>query len=193
MLWIDFINSDARDHLGRGNHEERLQQATWVREFLRKHQLKSITIRSSADLAILQKFRARLRRWAESLISGQSLTKSDVAALNRHLIGHQIRTVLAQDDDSFRLDLVPTTGGVDYLLTTVAISFARFLVDGDPRRLKTCDNADCLWLFYDSTRSRTRRWCAVGCGDLIKVREFRQRHKHQSTSSKRAGTSKRKN
>ena len=65
-------------------------------------------------------------------------------------------------------------GGLDALLLAIVESFAAFLAEGDPSRLRVCENADCRWVFYDSTRSRTRRWCAGSCGNLIKVREFRR-------------------
>jgi len=63
------------------------------------------------------------------------------------------------------------------VLFAVVESFASFLVEGDPERLKLCENPDCRWVFYDTSRSRTRRWCADSCGNLLKVRKCRQKKK----------------
>jgi hypothetical protein len=49
-------------------------------------------------------------------------------------------------------------------------------------RLKACP--DCRWVFYDNTRNGSKRWCLMqaagpdgrGCGDIAKVRRFRERH-----------------
>ena len=74
---------------------------------------------------------------------------------------------------SARARLVPKKPGLHAVLFEIASSFAAFLVEGDPDRLKLCDNPDCQWVFYDTTRRRTRRWCEDACGNLMKVRRFR--------------------
>jgi len=50
------------------------------------------------------------------------------------------------------------------------------LLTSDRRRIKRCPMHDCLWLFYDSSKNLSRRWCAMDdCGTLDKVRRFRER------------------
>ncbi|WP_141639042.1 CGNR zinc finger domain-containing protein, partial [Paenibacillus riograndensis] len=39
-------------------------------------------------------------------------------------------------------------------------------------------NPDCLWVYYDDTRNRSKRYCDDKmCGNLMKVRRFRARKK----------------
>jgi hypothetical protein len=43
-------------------------------------------------------------------------------------------------------------------------------------RLKCCELLTCGWAFYDSTRSRTKRWCSMKtCGSRHKAREYYKR------------------
>lgn len=43
-------------------------------------------------------------------------------------------------------------------------------------RLRCCDLPTCGWAFYDSTRSRTKRWCSMKtCGSRHKAREYYKR------------------
>ena len=43
-------------------------------------------------------------------------------------------------------------------------------------RIRVCDAPECSTAFFDSTRSRTRRWCSMAtCGNRAKVSEHRQR------------------
>jgi predicted RNA-binding Zn ribbon-like protein len=43
-------------------------------------------------------------------------------------------------------------------------------------RLKQCPGEDCGWLFLDTSRNGSRQWCDMrDCGNLAKVRRFRQR------------------
>jgi predicted RNA-binding Zn ribbon-like protein len=45
-------------------------------------------------------------------------------------------------------------------------------------RLKVCANPDCRWAFYDRSHSRRGTWCDMAtCGNLIKNRNFRARHR----------------
>lgn len=42
-------------------------------------------------------------------------------------------------------------------------------------RLKTCDN--CPWLFLDTSKNRSRRWCDMNtCGAQVKMRRYRAAH-----------------
>jgi predicted RNA-binding Zn ribbon-like protein len=77
--------------------------------------------------------------------------------------------------------LVPHASGVTRALGEVAASFAELLATGDPTRIKVCANRDCGWFVYDESRNRTRRWCeSTGCGNLIKVRRYRERHRRSN-------------
>ena len=43
--------------------------------------------------------------------------------------------------------------------------------------IRVCANTPCDWLFLDTSRNRQRRWCQMQtCGNLSKVRRFRERH-----------------
>ena len=47
---------------------------------------------------------------------------------------------------------------------------------GDLVRVRECGSATCEWLFIDKSRNHTRRWCDMNdCGNVAKVRRFRQR------------------
>lgn len=67
------------------------------------------------------------------------------------------------------------TGGgdlraVEYVLWRVAQSAVDLLAEGDLTRVKTCV---CGWLFFDTSRNGSRRWCSMeGCGTQAKMRRF---------------------
>jgi predicted RNA-binding Zn ribbon-like protein len=43
-------------------------------------------------------------------------------------------------------------------------------------RFKACPGPDCGWVFWDTTRNRSRRWCDMaGCGNRAKAAAFRAR------------------
>ncbi len=50
--------------------------------------------------------------------------------------------------------------------------------DGTWQRLKVCPADDCQWAFYDTSRNRSRTWCAMRvCGNREKTRAYRARQR----------------
>jgi predicted RNA-binding Zn ribbon-like protein len=75
---------------------------------------------------------------------------------------------------------------LDHDLESIRWSVARdavaMLEDDDLRRLKLCPGNNCGWVFLDTSRNGTRRWCSMaGCGNRTKAR----RHRHKSRSNAR--------
>ena len=66
--------------------------------------------------------------------------------------------------------------GLGRPLWPLAWSTTDLLTVGDLQRVKVCPGVPgqavpCSWLFYDATRSRTRRWCSMeDCGGAVKAR-----------------------
>jgi predicted RNA-binding Zn ribbon-like protein len=181
-LWIDFVNSDWRDYRGSGRRQDRLEDPRWLRRFLRERNLDRIDVRRPEHRSSLRRLRSLLQRIVQTIVEGAQPRQRDLTALNRWLNAKPVRSRLTSQRGQFRLQLVPTTRGLDAVCFAIAASFAQFLVEGDPSRLRICDNPDCGWVFYDRTKSRTRRWCGDACGNLIKVREFRQRRRQKTQS-----------
>ena len=72
-------------------------------------------------------------------------------------------------------------------LWPVARSAVDLLTTADPRRIKACPGvpgspAPCLWLFYDTSKSRTRRWCTMAdCGGHTKAQRLTARRRSTRT------------
>jgi len=64
---------------------------------------------------------------------------------------------------------------LDLPLLAVALSAADLLTRGDLARVRECPGIDgCGWLFLDTSKSGTRRWCSMQvCGNRAKVRRHR--------------------
>ena len=46
-------------------------------------------------------------------------------------------------------------------------------------RLKTCASDECHWIFFDRSKPATRHWCSSArCGNRLKTRTYRARHRH---------------
>lgn len=67
---------------------------------------------------------------------------------------------------------------LDRPLWPVVHDATELLLHGDTSRLRECAAHDCGWLFIDTSRNRSRRWCSMqSCGNRAKVSHFRERHR----------------
>ena len=61
----------------------------------------------------------------------------------------------------------------------VALAATELLAGDHLHRVRECEGRNCGWLFLDTTRNGTRRWCtAEECGSLARVTRFRAKHRN---------------
>jgi predicted RNA-binding Zn ribbon-like protein len=176
-ICLDFINSEFRDFRGRWVRDD-LQQPGWLEQFLVKWGLQVDRSPDGATLTTLVALRTLLRSMREALVEGQ-IAEHDQAALNVFLLKMPLSRRLIKDTEGYRLEMVPLKKDWDWVQAEIAASFAHLLAYQDPKRLKICANTNCLGVFYDESKSRTKLYCTPDkCANLMKVRRFRARHKN---------------
>lgn len=75
--------------------------------------------------------------------------------------------------------MAPAPPTPDIPLWLLARSVEELLLSDDMQRLRACENHDCRWLFLDTSKNHTRRWCDMKlCGNRMKARRFKAQHKH---------------
>jgi predicted RNA-binding Zn ribbon-like protein len=177
-LAFEFINSEewyGRRPRGQVDH---LERSEWLAEFLETWGFTDIGAPNSAQRRQLLRLRDLLRRMVTALASGEVPSMSDLEELDRFLGGCAIRRHVTYADGEFQVQLAPERRDWTWLLSEIASSFVEVLVEGERERVKLCENAECQWAFYDTTKNRRRRWCdPAECGNLFKVRQFRARRR----------------
>jgi predicted RNA-binding Zn ribbon-like protein len=72
-----------------------------------------------------------------------------------------------------------THDALDMPLWPVAVSAVTLASSSDAERVKECGGENCNWLFLDTSKNRSRRWCDMKeCGNREKAR----RHYHKARS-----------
>lgn len=177
---LDFIDSEFADHLGSGRRFDRLPNAEWRKFFLARWGWKNPGPPSPTELRRLRDLRSKLRVFLESASQGRNPGRSELRYLNECLAA----TPFVFTVDNGRLDYEPLHRNWQWIMAELARSAAEIVADFDPRRVKVCANPSCSWMFYDDTMNRSRRWCTTDvCGNLIKVRAFRAKHRRRSKRS----------
>jgi predicted RNA-binding Zn ribbon-like protein len=181
-LWADLINSDWRDALGSGRREDRLANDAWLGRFLARAGWQAGRLPGAGERERLRRLRAALRRLVDAIRARHSVDQDDLAALNQILGGASWSRRLERQKGAWQVSTASCARGIDRVEAEVAWSFASMLALGDPTRIKVCANPDCGWVMYDESRNRTRQWCeASECGNLIKVRRFRERQRARAS------------
>lgn len=76
-------------------------------------------------------------------------------------------------------DWKPFHGQADAPVLLLAQNAVDLLTAGDSPPLHACASATCRWLFLDTSRNRTRRWCNMKiCGNREKARRFTAAHRN---------------
>ncbi|SEK64723.1 ABATE domain-containing protein [Paenibacillus sp. OK003] len=158
-LWTDFVNSDYHDWRGRDRSEDKLGKTEWQQGFIKQWQLNASVPASPEEEGALRSFRNELQALATRLSEGNPLSSKDQEWLNAKMEEGQVIRRLNAGDEGLKLSLIPVGTQWQQVMAEVAADFAITVVEGDGRRIRICDNADCRWIFYDDTRSRTQKYC----------------------------------
>ena len=168
VLCLDFINTvGGREEDAKGGYvvaRERLEKPEHLREWAAAAGLK---MKETPDLRRAIRFREALYRLFKAAIDGKRPDADDLGMLNRELGAEQLAfksgKFIPEAQDAF---------------ATIASNAARLLMSDDLSRVRQCGGESCGWLFLDTSRNRSRQWCDMkDCGNLAKVRRFRERQK----------------
>lgn len=133
---------------------------------------------AAALLTKAQTLHVSLRRIFSAMLAKEALLRDWVAPINEVLRITEGHDELLQQDGKWRLEFVAREGGLDWLLAAIARSAAEIIAEGtSSSRLRVCSNPSCRLFFYDTSRTRRRRWCSMSrCGNRHKVAAFSRRH-----------------
>lgn len=94
-------------------------------------------------------------------------------AAHRAMTGAQLGSMAA---GGYRLDFSRSPSEAA-LLGPIAWSAIDLLATAPFERIKQCPAHDCGWLFLDTSKNNSRRWCDMAtCGNRTKATRFRDRH-----------------
>lgn len=200
-LWLDFVNTDdARlgvrvDTIASFERFVQWLEAAKVvdRERAAALQRRALEQPSGAAAALVEtrRVRAALRALAERGRADQSGQSREPAAevasklarasaldeINR-VLGRAVgtRRVELLADGNYARSFVSVGDAFGGLVIPVVESAVDSLVRGELSRLRGCADRRCPRVFYDTTRSRTRRWCDMTtCGNRAKAQRSRKR------------------
>jgi predicted RNA-binding Zn ribbon-like protein len=108
--------------------------------------------------------------------TGAPVPRRALDQLNHHLAEALLHARIKEQGGAFDWTWEGAPGALDQMLWPVVRSTAELLISDDLARVRVCAGEHCGWLFIDTSKNRTRRWCSMSdCGNRAKVRRFRAR------------------
>jgi predicted RNA-binding Zn ribbon-like protein len=117
-----------------------------------------------------------LSRIFSAVGEGERPPDADLDALNAELADAMSHARVLAAAEAFEWGWSGEKTELEGVLWPIVRSAANLLVSGELEHVKLCANDECRWLFLDSSRNHSRRWCDMKvCGNRTKVRRYRAR------------------
>jgi predicted RNA-binding Zn ribbon-like protein len=183
---LDFVNTvgsrdgDADEHLGTYGDVVAWAEARGVVANAEAGRLRRAAAAAPDDARAAYKRAIRLReaiyRVFQRRASGKPPAADDLATLNRFVAELYRDAQLVVDGDRVVLETGSAADTLDRPFAPVIRAAVDLLTGEQAPLVGACADDTCGWLFLDTTRNRTRRWCTMqDCGNRNKVRRFRSR------------------
>jgi predicted RNA-binding Zn ribbon-like protein len=127
------------------------------------------------SLAKLIGIRERIYLLLLCLVDGGTPRASDLRFLDGLWRGLVDRQQIQATRVGVRVTLRPREGEMDAVLWPVVASLFELLTSPDIEQARKC--AECDWLFLDSSRNHSRRFCKILCADRARSRAYYARHR----------------
>jgi predicted RNA-binding Zn ribbon-like protein len=185
---LEFTNT-VSDHAGPAPREKLIEYAHllgWARRvgLLDPAQARTLTRRAArrpdeaaAVLARSVELREAMYRILVALTKGKSPPDSDLAILNNVLQQVTDGAHITRHLGTFAWEWNLNENALDLPLRLAALSGVDLLTSAHLQRLGQCADEDgCGWLFVDTSKNRSRRWCDINdCGNRAKQRRYQKR------------------
>jgi predicted RNA-binding Zn ribbon-like protein len=193
MLPLDFANT-AEWHASespaeRLNSYNDLVHWSWKADLLSEEEALGLLERArqfpqaaAETLAGAIELREAIYRILSAQAAGELPPEDSLAQLNEALAEALARTKIRPAHGHFSWRWADEEKSLDRMLWPLLRSTAELLTSEDLERVGECaDDRGCGYLFYDSSRNHSRRWCSMeSCGNRAKARRHYRRSKRDS-------------
>ncbi len=183
-LALDFANTSS----GRGssNHKDHLQRpsdvALWAAHVRLLHPDDAVWLAAAVETdatlgAVLLRKALALRNdvyeLGAAVAAGRPALPEHIESLTKSHTHALARARLTPIGGNFTWTWSPRGAPVDAVLGPISLSALTLLQQADLTRVKQCRGNGCGWLFFDTTKNQSRRWCEMKvCGNRAKQKRF---------------------
>jgi predicted RNA-binding Zn ribbon-like protein len=181
---LDFINTlDWR--FRESGSEELLQtysdlihfteQSNLLTSGQKQHLLSTVTNRKAAKvLASSRELREALADAVYSALESRPPAAAQLKTLELHFQATRLHQRLLWKNSRLEWSFIEPEGAPELPLWLLALSASDLITSEAMLKVRACDNHECQWLFLDTSKNHTKRWCDMKvCGNRMKARRFK--------------------
>lgn len=146
-----------------------------------QHLLAEATRRPAKAAAVFERaifLRETIYRIFSAIAAGGSPEVADLAILNETLAQTLGKLQVTPSGTTFSWSWRNEPEALDVMLWPVIRSTAELLTSTALERVRECAGNDCSWLFMDTSKNHSRRWCDMNdCGNRAKARRHYARNR----------------
>ncbi len=126
----------------------------------------------------VRSFRRNLRSMVTDLVEGRQISSPHLDEINYFLAFNAGGDQIVRGKSGLERSRQYGFKAPVHFMAPLADAAMRLLTECDPRLIRVCENPDCVLVFYDTSKSRHRRWCSMKtCGNRAKAAKFYRRHR----------------
>jgi len=183
-LALDFANTSS----GRGstNHKDHIVRSSHVAQWAAHARLippadskwLAAAVETDATLGarLLREalaVRENIYELGAALAAGRLAPPKCIETLAKSYARALARGRLTPSGENFGWAWSPREAPVEAVLGPISLSALTLLQQADLTRVKQCQGHECGWLFFDTTKNKSRRWCEMKiCGNRAKQKRF---------------------
>lgn len=185
-LCLDFANTVSWHDSSEKSQEsltsyERLVNWSLQANILKKQQslslLKKAEIKPSKAKEVLQQaieLRESIYQIFSSVLNNETPASKELSILNEALGDAYRKIRVVPGENKFSMEFLNGEETLDGMLPPIVQSAIDILIsEKELSRVKKCEGDPCGWLFLDTSRNRSRRWCSMAdCGNRAKAKRF---------------------
>jgi predicted RNA-binding Zn ribbon-like protein len=127
--------------------------------------------------ALALRLRGAIGGLLAALAEGQQVPADHIDVINEVLALRRGAERLDHHEHGWHLHFAADEVGAAAALVPIARSAAELLAEGAAAPVRRCADPRCGLMFYDTSRTRRRRWCRMSaCGNRSKVARYFLRH-----------------
>jgi predicted RNA-binding Zn ribbon-like protein len=109
-----------------------------------------------------------------SILDGHTPAATQLKTLERYFQAARLQQKLQWEDPHLEWSFAEAENSAELPLWLLALSASDLITSEAMSRVRACDNLECRWLFLDTSKNHTKRWCDMKlCGNRIKARRFK--------------------
>ena len=162
------------DDLLRFAAQSELLTAKQIRQIVRT----ASEIASADALVVCRELREAAAEILYAAVDDRTPNTSQIKVLDRMFKEARNHQRLAWSGTRLAWEWPSSECGPDLPVWILSLSTARLLTSDQMPLLRACEKPDCRWLFLDTSKNHSRRWCDMKiCGNRMKARRFKAQHR----------------